>query len=468
MPGPRRPSSVQMSFVHLHNHTEYSLLDGANRIEPMVDRAKELGMDALAISDHGVMFGVVRFSLACQKAGVKPIIGVEAYVAPNGHKNKKGREENETYHLLLLAKDLEGYRNLCRLSTIAAIEGYYYKPRIDHELLRAHSAGLIGTSACLGSEICTELVQGRYDKAQYLAGMYSEIFGEGNFFIELQDHGLADQHRVNHRLIEIAKAIQEGAMAYLRRQFRTIALILIPVAALVFVTSTEVLRPAGFTGGSGGLSFGESGTFRTIGFVAGAFLSALTGFIGMSLAVRGNVRTAAAARSGSLAGALKVAFRTGGVAGMYTVGLGLLGATAIIMIFQNTSTAILVGTLRGLGAECDWLIPDRLSDGYGLTEASVEELRRRGTGLAITVDCGIGSVAEVAAARAAGIEMVVTDHHEPPSELPDCPILHPVVSGYPFRALCAAGVAHKLSSALRRAGWNSRVSTPLARTRMPW
>lgn len=197
-----------MSFVHLHNHTEYSLLDGANRIEPMVDRAKELGMDALAISDHGVMFGVVRFSLACQKAGVKPIIGVEAYVAPNGHKNKKGREENETYHLLLLAKDLEGYRNLCRLSTIAAIEGYYYKPRIDHELLRAHSAGLIGTSACLGSEICTELVQGRYDKAQYLAGMYSEIFGEGNFFIELQDHRLADQARIRPDLIRIARELK--------------------------------------------------------------------------------------------------------------------------------------------------------------------------------------------------------------------------------------------------------------------
>ena len=145
------------------------------------------------------------------------------------------------------------------------------------------------------------------------------------------------------KMIEIAKAIQEGAMAYLRRQFRTIAIILIPVAGLVFVTSTEVLRPAGFGGGSGPLSFGESGAFRTAAFVAGAFLSALTGFIGMSLAVRGNVRTAAAARSGSLAGALKVAFRTGGVAVMYTVGLGLLGATIIIMLFQNTSTAILIG-----------------------------------------------------------------------------------------------------------------------------
>ena len=140
-------------------------------------------------------------------------------------------------------------------------------------------------------------------------------------------------------MIRIAKAIQDGAMTYLRRQFRTILLILAPVAALVFLSSTKIAKP----GGGIALSFGASGAFRTTAFLAGAFLSGLTGFIGMSLAVRGNVRTAAAARSGSLRGALKVAFRTGGVAGMYTVGLGLLGATAIIMIFQNTATAILVG-----------------------------------------------------------------------------------------------------------------------------
>ncbi|MFO1537818.1 MAG: sodium/proton-translocating pyrophosphatase, partial [Actinomycetota bacterium] len=141
------------------------------------------------------------------------------------------------------------------------------------------------------------------------------------------------------KMIEIAGAIQEGAMAYLRRQFRTIALILVPVAVLVFVTSTEVLKPNGDVA----LSFVQSGAFRTIAFVAGCILSGLTGFIGMYLAVRGNVRTAAAARTGSLKGALKVAFRTGGVAGMFTVGLGLLGATVIILIFQNTSSAILVG-----------------------------------------------------------------------------------------------------------------------------
>src|SRR5262245_26612363 len=147
------------------------------------------------------------------------------------------------------------------------------------------------------------------------------------------------------KMVAIASAIQEGAMAYLRRQFRTIALIIVPVAALVFLTSTEVVEPAiaDFTGGSGGLTFFQSGLFRTLAFVAGAFLSALTGFIGMSLAVRGNVRTAAAARTGSLKEALKVAFRTGGVAGMYTVGLGLFGATVIIMLFQNTASAILIG-----------------------------------------------------------------------------------------------------------------------------
>src|SRR5213592_4321682 len=140
-------------------------------------------------------------------------------------------------------------------------------------------------------------------------------------------------------MIEIARAIQVGAMAYLRRQFKTIAIIVIPVAAIVFVTSTKVIEP----NGNEALSFAQSGIFRTLAFIGGCFLSGLTGFIGMSLAVRGNVRTAAAAKAGSLPAALKVAFRSGGVAGMYTVGLGLLGATTIIMVFQNTATAILVG-----------------------------------------------------------------------------------------------------------------------------
>ena len=145
------------------------------------------------------------------------------------------------------------------------------------------------------------------------------------------------------KMVEIALAIQEGAMAYLKRQFKTIIVILIPLAVVVFVTATEIAKPAGVTTGSDGLSFVASGLFRTLAFVAGCFMSGLTGFIGMGLAVRGNVRTAAAAKSGSLPAALKVAFRTGGVAGMFTVGLGLLGATIIIMVFQNTASAILIG-----------------------------------------------------------------------------------------------------------------------------
>jgi K(+)-stimulated pyrophosphate-energized sodium pump len=144
------------------------------------------------------------------------------------------------------------------------------------------------------------------------------------------------------KMREIAAAIQEGALAYLRRQFRTIGLILIPLVVIVFVTSTEIVKPLA-AGGGVALSFVESGTARTLAFLAGCLMSGLTGFIGMSLAVRGNVRTAAAAKSGSMPAALKIAFRTGGVAGMFTVGLGLLGATAIIMLFQNTSSAILVG-----------------------------------------------------------------------------------------------------------------------------
>ncbi len=195
------------SFVHLHNHTEYSLLDGANRIPDMVARAKELGMDALAISDHGVMFGAMEFAFECERQGVKPIIGMEAYVAPGGLHNKQGREESQSFHLLLLARNDEGYKNLCRLHSVAALEGFYYKPRIDHELLRKHARGLISSSTCLGSEINQFLLAGEYDKAQYTAGMYKEIFDEGSYFIELQDHGLKEQHMVNEHLVRIAREL---------------------------------------------------------------------------------------------------------------------------------------------------------------------------------------------------------------------------------------------------------------------
>ncbi len=196
------------SFVHLHNHTEYSLLDGANRVSELVARAKELEMPSLAITDHGAMFGAMEFYFECKKKGVKPIIGMEAYVAPNGLRSKTGREENQSYHLLLLAKDEAGYRNLCKLHTVAALEGFYYKPRIDHELLRVHAKGLIGTSACLGSEVCQALMNGKYAEAQKIAGMYKEMFDEDSFFIELQDHRLPEQAAIKDDLLRIARELK--------------------------------------------------------------------------------------------------------------------------------------------------------------------------------------------------------------------------------------------------------------------
>jgi DNA polymerase-3 subunit alpha len=198
---------MEKPFVHLHNHTEYSLLDGAQRIPDMVARAKELGMPALAISDHGAMFGVMEFYLECKRQGVKPIIGMEAYVAPQGRQKKSGREDGQAYHLLLLAKNRTGYLNLCRLATIANLEGYYYKPRIDHEDLKRFSEGIISTTTCLGSEVNQYLLAGSYDHAKNTAAMYRDIFGKENFFVELQDHGLKEQAQIRAALIQIAREL---------------------------------------------------------------------------------------------------------------------------------------------------------------------------------------------------------------------------------------------------------------------
>lgn len=195
-------------FVHIHNHTEYSLLDGANRIPDLVRRAKEFDMPALAITDHGVMFGAMEFYFECVKQGVKPIIGMEAYVAPGGLHFKRGKEDSENNHLLLLAKDQTGYQNLCKLHTVAALEGFYYKPRIDHQLLRDHAKGLIGTSACLGSEVCQALMTGDYDRAKDIAALYRDIFDPGCFFIELQDHRIPEQAAIRDSLIKIARELK--------------------------------------------------------------------------------------------------------------------------------------------------------------------------------------------------------------------------------------------------------------------
>lgn len=192
-----------MGFVHLHVHTEYSLLDGAARIEEVVKQAAELGMTSLAITDHGVMYGVVDFYKACQKAGIKPIIGCEVYVAPHGRKERIPGRDEKSRHLVLLAENEEGYHNLVRLVTLAQVEGFYYKPRVDKTLLREYSQGLIALSACLAGEVSEYLLGNQFESACKAALEYQEIFGKGNFFLEIQDHGLEEQRRVNAGMFKV-------------------------------------------------------------------------------------------------------------------------------------------------------------------------------------------------------------------------------------------------------------------------
>lgn len=192
-------------FVHLHVHTEYSLLDGASRIEQLVGRAKEAGFDALAITDHGVMYGVIPFYKACRRAGIRPIIGCEVYLTPGGLEERPSPRESRIHHLLLLAENEEGYRNLMKIVTEAQLKGFHYKPRVDKELLRRHHRGLIATSACLAGEIPQAILGEDFDRARQLVREYGEIFGRGNFFLELQDHGLPEQQKVNRHLISLAR-----------------------------------------------------------------------------------------------------------------------------------------------------------------------------------------------------------------------------------------------------------------------
>lgn len=188
-------------FAHLHLHTEYSLLDGMGRTKEYIKRAQELGLHHLAISDHGVLYGAMEWYHAISKAGMHPIVGIEAYLAEGSARAK----ERKSYHLLLLAQNLEGYRNLLSLSSKSHLEGYYYRPRIDLEMLSEHHQGLIATSACLGGPVANNFLHGRPDLASDYAGKLADIFGPGRFFIELQDHGIADQTRVNIDLIDLAK-----------------------------------------------------------------------------------------------------------------------------------------------------------------------------------------------------------------------------------------------------------------------
>ncbi|MDR3600050.1 MAG: DNA polymerase III subunit alpha [Desulfosporosinus sp.] len=187
---------AKFGFVHLHNHTEFSLLDGAARIKNLVKRAVELKMSALAITDHGVMYGTIDFYKACCKEGIKPIIGCEVYVAPNKRTDRTPGRDDTNRHLVLLAENQEGYRNLIRLVSMAHIEGFYYKPRVDKEILRKYAAGIIALSACLAGEVADYLVQDQLEMAVQSALELEDIFGKGNFFLEVQDHGLEEQRKV--------------------------------------------------------------------------------------------------------------------------------------------------------------------------------------------------------------------------------------------------------------------------------
>ena len=191
-------------FVHLHVHTQYSLLDGAIRIDPLIKRVREMGMGSVAITDHGTMFGAVEFYEKAHKAGLKPIIGCECYLAPRRLTDKTPEDGKNLSHLVLLAETQEGYRNLCRLATIAQLEGFYYKPRIDKEVLQAHGAGLIALSACLHGEIPRLITAGRQEAADEAARFYQSIFGEAGFFLEVQNNGIDEQTGVNEALREMS------------------------------------------------------------------------------------------------------------------------------------------------------------------------------------------------------------------------------------------------------------------------
>ncbi|MGA3029142.1 MAG: DNA polymerase III subunit alpha [Candidatus Limnocylindrales bacterium] len=210
-------------FVHLHLHSEFSLLDGLGRINELAEQGSQLGFDAMAITDHGALYGAVAFVQAVAAKGMKPIVGVETYVARRSMRDKEGKADSQPFHLVLLAENWEGYQNLCRLVTDAHLDGYYYRPRIDREHLAKHSKGLIGLSACLSGEIPKALEVDDWELARKLAGEYRDILGPDRFFLELQDHGLPDQRRLNEQLLRLGpevglKPVVTNDLHYVRRE----------------------------------------------------------------------------------------------------------------------------------------------------------------------------------------------------------------------------------------------------------
>lgn len=197
-----------MAFTHLHVHTEYSLLDGSNKIKEYVKRVKELGMDSAAITDHGVMYGVIDFYRACREEGINPILGCEVYVAPNSRFDREiTGGEDRYYHLVLLAENNKGYENLMKIVSRGHTEGYYYRPRVDMEVLREFHEGIIALSACLAGEVPRNIIKGLTEEAEKAALKYEECFGKGNYFLELQDHGIPAQSTVNAALINMSRKL---------------------------------------------------------------------------------------------------------------------------------------------------------------------------------------------------------------------------------------------------------------------
>ena len=209
-------------FVHLHVHTEFSLLDGSIRIGELISRTKELGMEAIAITDHGAMFGIIEFYKEAKRQNIKPILGSEIYMALNKYTEKDPKDKNQ-YHLVLLAENNEGYQNLMKIVSEGYVNGFYYKPRVDKDILRRYSKGIIALSACLGGEVQQHLLDNNYDRAKEVALEYEAIFGKGNFFLELQDHGVQEQVQVNELLVRISQEtgiplVATNDVHYLKRE----------------------------------------------------------------------------------------------------------------------------------------------------------------------------------------------------------------------------------------------------------
>ncbi|MEK7306596.1 MAG: PHP domain-containing protein, partial [Nitrospirota bacterium] len=215
----------QSDFVHLHMHTQYSLLDGAIQIDQVLSEAKKYGMPALAITDHGNMFGAIDFYQKARSQGIKPIIGSEVYIAPGSRLDRTPSSDvsHSSFHLILLAKDLVGYRNLIKLISYAHTEGFYYRPRIDKELLLRYREGLVALSSCMKGEVSSLISRSRLDEAECTAIRYEEIMGKGNYFLEIQDNGIEEQKNLNRELIRISKKLSIPLVAtndchYLKRE----------------------------------------------------------------------------------------------------------------------------------------------------------------------------------------------------------------------------------------------------------